>query len=73
MRESCNCGAFIAAFNPREVKRWRTNHIHEGRPDPEPERNGASAQVEHAGDRHWEVNEGPDIPVVVAKIGFAPN
>lgn len=67
MREWCGCGAAIRARR-HDVLKWRNDHNHPGtQADPEPERNGAHAQVEHAGHRYFETN---DHPVINARVGF---
>lgn len=75
MRESCQCGGFIATFSHKRVKEWRATHVHEGRPEPEPDKQGAESRVEHAGARLWEVGDrnheaGQNVPIVNAKAGF---
>jgi len=75
MRESCSCGAFIQTIQYRRVKAWRTEHQHTpAEPDEEPDKQGAEARVEHAGQREYEYgsNEAPT-PIVIARIGFTPN
>lgn len=76
MRESCQCGGFIASLRRRDVREWRDNHIHEGRPEPEPDKNGAEARVEHFGNRNFEHfgpdGYGVDHPIVIVKTGFQP-
>lgn len=75
MREWCGCGASIRARRS-DVLRWRTTHRHDGKEEPEPQREGAHAYVENAGARTHEYGERDgyqDMPVVNARIGFTPN
>lgn len=47
MREWCSCGAAIHS-TPKRVREWRQTHRHETASEPEPQKNGASSQVESA-------------------------
>ena len=73
MREWCSCGAAIRGTK-RTVYEWRDNHLHEGRPEPEPDKQGGQAQVEHAGTRSYDIDSlEHEVPVIMARIGFTPN
>ena len=75
MREWCGCGASIRARR-KDVIAWRTNHWHQTAEEPEPQKEGAFSQNEHAGRRsyeHGESSEGHDFPIVYARMGFNPN
>jgi len=75
VQEWCQCGASIKARR-KDVIAWRTEHRHDVTPEPEPEKQGAFAQAEHAGPRtheHGERSEAHDMPIVYARIGFVPN
>lgn len=69
MRESCQCGGFIAALSYRRVRDWRTNHMHEGRPAPEPQKQGSFSTVEQAHEPQH-MPGGSNAPVIAAKAGF---
>lgn len=73
MREWCSCGASIRARR-KDVIAWRGTHHHSNaeQPEQEPDRQGAQAQIEHAGRRYLEIG-GTDAPIVQASIGFQPN
>lgn len=73
MKEQCGCGAAISGVTFRSASVWRATHRHgiEVAEEPEPERNGAHAQVENAGPRYFEY-ETPTTysPVVQSRAGF---
>ena len=76
MREGCGCGAWVHGRR-KDVLAWRTNHRHDSKEEPEPDKNGAESRVEHSGTRQYDQvgpdGAGQDVPVVQARIGFTPN
>lgn len=68
MREWCSCGAAFHSLSPRAVRDWRANHFHDGKPDPEPDKNGSEAMTERRPQLDY------DGPISYkASIGFQPN
>ena len=72
MREYCGCGASIRARR-KDVLVWRDNHIHEGRPKPEPEKKGSFADTQIAHSDPIDAYSETYTPTVNARIGFTPN
>lgn len=68
MREWCGCGAGIHSRSKRAVKDWRANHYHDGKPDPETDKNGSEAMTERRGQHDYD-----DGPRFSARIGFQPS
>ncbi len=66
VKEWCGCGAAIRA-SKGEVVKWRSNHLHEGKPADEPQRQGAFSSSE-IGPNYY-MGEAP----IEARIGFTPN
>ena len=68
MREWCSCGAAFHSLSPHAVKDWRANHFHDGKPDPEPDKEGSFASTERRGQVDY------DGPISYkASFGFQPN
>ena len=72
MREWCGCGASIRARR-KDVLVWRDKHRHDAQSEPEPDKNGAQAQVETAWRPGFTDDSIRSIPDVQARIGFTPN
>lgn len=73
MQEWCSCGGSVKGRR-RDVIAWRTQHNCVTKPDSEPEPQGTTSQVEHAGSRYYETSSMlHDVPVIQARIGFTPN
>jgi hypothetical protein len=68
VRESCSCGADIAALSYRRVKEWRQSHQHETGDEEGPQ--GTTSQVELAPEH---VEPGGEYEWQDRRIGFRPN
>lgn len=73
IREWCGCGAAFHSHSIRRVREWRHGHYHDGKPDPEPEKQGTTAQVEMAYRDTARDDSERRIPDINARMGFNPN
>ena len=60
-------------MSARRAKAWRDSHYHDGKPDPEPEKQGSFADTQIAHNEPLDAYSPTYSPTVNARIGFQPN
>ena len=73
MREWCWCGSAFYCLSHKRMTEWRTNHRHDSKNDPEPDKQGSQSQAELAYRPPYIDRNTSLIPDVQVRMGFTPN